>query len=104
MFLVYAGTVYGSGVYFSSEASESHIYTRLSNSSFSRERYMFVCKVLIGKITLGSSLMTVCPSGYDSTTNGSTIYVTYHDAQAYTEYLIVYKLYCETRKSFFRYI
>ncbi|CAF4161771.1 unnamed protein product, partial [Adineta steineri] len=45
------GTAYGLGVYFSSKASESHNYTKLSNSISMGERYMFVCKVLVGKTT-----------------------------------------------------
>ena len=52
---------------------------------------MFVAKVLIGNFTRGNSSMKVCPPGYDSTTNGSNIFVAYHDAQSYAEYLIIYK-------------
>ncbi len=52
---------------------------------------MFVVKVLIGNYTRGDYSMKVCPVGYDSTTNGSNIFVAYHDAQSYAEYLITYK-------------
>lgn len=31
------------------------------------------------------------PPGYDSTTDGNHIAVTYHDDQGYAEYLITYK-------------
>jgi hypothetical protein len=52
---------------------------------------MFVSRVLIGKTTLGNSLMKTRPLGFDSTTDQNHIFVTYHDAQAYAEYLITYK-------------
>jgi hypothetical protein len=52
---------------------------------------MFLAKVLIGETTVGNSSMKICPDGYDTTTNGSDIYVTYHDAQAFGQYLITYK-------------
>jgi hypothetical protein len=52
---------------------------------------MFVVKVLIGNSIYGNPSMKVCPEGYDSSTNGSNIFVTYHDAQSYAEYLITYK-------------
>ena len=35
--------------------------------------------------------MKTRPLGFDSTTDGNHIFVTYHDAQAYGEYLITYK-------------
>lgn len=52
---------------------------------------MFVSRVLIGNTCGGNSSMKSPPSGFDSTTDGSHIFVTYHDAQAYPEYLIVYQ-------------
>lgn len=55
------------------------------------EKRMFIARVLIGKPTLGNSSMKVPPLGYDSTTDGQHIFVTYHDAQAYGEYLITYQ-------------
>ncbi|CAF1037008.1 unnamed protein product [Didymodactylos carnosus] len=83
-----SGTVYGFGVYFSSNAAYSHNYT-LPNSN--GERCMFVSRVLIGKTTKGNSSMKTRPVGFDSTTDGNHIFVTYHDAQAVAEYLITYK-------------
>lgn len=82
------GVRYGHGVYFSSEASYSHSYTSVNIRG---ERCMFLAKVLIGRTTRGDSTMKVCPDGYDSTTDGSHIYVIYHDAQAFGQYLITYK-------------
>ena len=52
---------------------------------------MFIACVLIGKTTIGNSLMKTRPVGFDSTTDGDHIFVTYHDAQAYAEYLITYR-------------
>jgi hypothetical protein len=75
-------------VYFATDALYSDSYAKVNSS---RERCMFVVKVLIGKSIEGNSSMKVCPVGYDSTTNGSNIFVAYHDAQSYAEYLIIYK-------------
>lgn len=80
--------MFGFGVYFSPQASYSHMYTRPTATN---ERCMFYSRVLIGKTTTGNSKMKTCPVGFDSTGNGNSIYVTYHDAQAYAEYLIIYK-------------
>ncbi len=82
------GTVYGFGVYFSSNAVYSHGYT---STNANGERCMFVARVLIGKTTKGDTSMKTRPLGFDSTTDGNHITVTYHDAQAYAEYLIIYK-------------
>ena len=56
---------------------------------------MFRCRVLVGLITIGNSSMKVPPSmnngqQYDSTGDGSSIFVCYHDNQCYPEYLITY--------------
>lgn len=52
---------------------------------------MLVARVLVGKSTVGNSRMKVPPEGFDSTTDGDHIIVTYHDDQAYAEYLITYE-------------
>ena len=52
---------------------------------------MFVARVLVGKTTPGNRSMKTPPAGFDSTTDGRHIFVTYHDVQAYAEYLITYK-------------
>lgn len=75
-------------MYFATNADYSHSY---ATANLARERRMFVAKVLIGNSAQGNSSMKVCPAGYDSTTNGSNIFVVYHDAQSYAEYLITYK-------------
>lgn len=85
---IYIGTVYGVGVYFSSSAVYSHGYTKPNANG---ERCMFLARVLVGKTTKGNSSMKTRPLGFDSTTDGNHIFVTYHDAQAFAEYLITYK-------------
>ncbi|CAF1131909.1 unnamed protein product [Rotaria magnacalcarata] len=82
------GTLYGMGVYFSSNASFSHTYATPNSKG---ERCMFLVLVLVGKTTTGNSSMKICPPGFDTTTDGSHIYVTYHDSQAFGKYLITYK-------------
>ncbi|CAF1160141.1 unnamed protein product [Adineta steineri] len=82
------GTAYGVGVYFSSNTAYSHGYAHPNSKG---ERFMFIVRVLIGKTTAGNSSMKTRPVGFDSTTDGNHIFVTYHDAQAFAEYLIAYK-------------
>ncbi|CAF2574114.1 unnamed protein product [Rotaria sp. Silwood2] len=86
---VFAGVVYGVGVYFSTDASYSHGYTSVSPTT--HRRCMFLAKVLVGKAAPGNSKMRTPPAGYDSTTDNNHIFVTYHDDQAYAAYLITYK-------------
>ncbi|CAF4079400.1 unnamed protein product [Rotaria magnacalcarata] len=69
------GTVYGEGIYFSSNASYSHKYVSTN---------------FIGKTTKGNSSMNTALVEFDSTTDENYIFLTYHDAQAYGEYLITY--------------
>lgn len=52
---------------------------------------MFLVRVLVGKTEAGNSSMKTPSTGFDSTTDNQHIFVTYHDAQAYAEYLITYK-------------
>jgi len=52
--------------------------------------YFFLARVLVGKTTAGNQTTRVCPEGFD-TTGGGTVFVTYHDAQAYGEYLIAFR-------------
>jgi hypothetical protein len=54
------------------------------------DRIVFLARVLVGQTTAGDPSMRVCPPGFD-TTGGGTVFVTYHDAQAYGQYLIIYK-------------
>ncbi|CAF1230748.1 unnamed protein product [Adineta ricciae] len=83
------GIVYGQGAYFSAKANYSHNYATMTGST--GERYMFVADVLVGDTITGNSKMKTPPTGYDSTTDGDHIFVTYRDDQAYASYMIVYK-------------
>lgn len=56
-------------------------------------RYLFVCKVLVGRYTRGEATMKTCPPGYDSLVDNihsPEVFVTHHDAQVLPEYLIAY--------------
>jgi hypothetical protein len=53
---------------------------------------MFVARVLVGNTIKGNSSMKTRSVGYDSTTDGDHIFVTYHDAQTYAEYLIIFQI------------
>ncbi|CAF3834464.1 unnamed protein product [Rotaria sp. Silwood1] len=83
------GVVYGQGAYFSANAGYSHNYAKPNQSN--GERSMFVVNVIVGNTTQGNHLMKTPPEGFDSTTDGDHIFVTYRDDQAYAEYLIVYR-------------
>lgn len=83
------GVAYGCGVYFHSHASYSHAYAKVNPST--NERTIFLARVLIGKTTIGNQSMKTLPAGYDTTTDGQHIFVVYHDAGAYADYLITYK-------------
>jgi hypothetical protein len=52
---------------------------------------MLVCRVLVGQTCLGNRSMKICPTGYNSTTNGSDIYVVYSNQQILPVYRITYK-------------
>ena len=86
--LIFLGVSYGCGVYFHTDASYSHNYAKLGVSN---EFTMFLARVLVGKTTHGNSTMKTPPEGFDTTTDGQKIFVVYHDAGAYGEYLIRYK-------------
>jgi len=85
------GVALGCGVYFALESSTSVGYCR-SNSS-SGYKQMFQCRIVVGEATGGNSSMTTAPikpngEPYDSTTNGTNVFVCYNDNQCYPEYLI----------------
>lgn len=83
------GVVYGQGAYFSANAKYSHGFAPAN--TMNGERHMFVANVLVGDTIRGNKSMKTPPTGYDSTTDGDHIFVTYRDDQAYASYLIVYK-------------
>lgn len=100
----YAGknaTIYGHGVYFAVNASYS-AQSRYSLPDCNGLKYMYVARVLTGRYTVGNSTMKVPPEHsakdthdlYDSLVDNAqnpTIFVTFHDDQAYPDYLITFQ-------------
>jgi poly [ADP-ribose] polymerase 10/14/15 len=99
-------TMYGKGVYFARDASYS-AYPIYSIPDSKNHQYMLACKVIVGEYCPGirdaltpdirdPSTQTLYDSTIgllrDDTMADPSIYVTYHDAQAYPEYLIKFKL------------
>ncbi|XP_065184537.1 protein mono-ADP-ribosyltransferase PARP14-like isoform X2 [Sycon ciliatum] len=91
-------TKYGKGVYFARDASYSVSYSQASGGPIYQ---MFQVMVLAGDYAVGSqnllqpplrpnSQVDVLDSTVDNVGNPS-IYVTYHDSQAYPEYLITFQ-------------
>ena len=88
-------TVYGKGVYFARDARYS-AQPQYSTPDAHGHQHIFACRVVVGEYCLGAenALTPDVRSGhtlYDSTVNdlrSPSIFVTYHDAQAYPEFLI----------------
>jgi hypothetical protein len=88
---------YGRGVYFARDAAYSSHPTYASRDSNGVQR-MFMCRVVVGEYCLGTNgakvpdvLDPATNRLYDTTvdnTSNPSIYVTYHDAQCYPEYLL----------------
>ena len=95
-----AATAYGRGVYFARDASYSSQST-YSPSDANGCKYIYLARVLAGEFAVGNSSMIVPPqkdpqdqailfdSVVDNTSNPQ-IFVVFHDAQAYPEYLIIF--------------
>lgn len=91
---------WGKGVYFAKDASYSSS-TTYSKPNAQGIQHMFLCRVVVGEYTQGKQDALVPdarPGGghllYDSTVNDKkppSIFVTYHDAQAYPEYLVKFR-------------
>ena len=93
-------TYYGKGVYFARDASysSSKAYARPNAAGVQR---MFLCRVLAGEYCRGQKdvkapdvLDAATNRLYDTTVDNMSspgIFVTYHDAQVYPEYLIQFK-------------
>jgi poly [ADP-ribose] polymerase 10/14/15 len=103
-------TIYGKGVYFASSQAYSHDYTnlnlKLSKSPHGTRNklcgHIFVTRVLVGNVAVGNqntetkTLPKLADNftPVDTTVNNlhnPSIFVIYHDAQAYPEYLITYQ-------------
>ena len=91
-------TVYGKGVYFARDASYSATPT-YSRPNVQGIQHIFLCRVVVGEYCKGKTdaLTPDARQGhtlYDSTVDdvkSPSLYVTYHDAQAYPEYLVRFK-------------
>jgi hypothetical protein len=99
-------TVYGRGVYFARDTSYS-VYPSYSVPDTGGCQYIMACRVVVGEYCQGTS-DALCPDVRDLTTqslydttvgllSGDTltdpsIYVTYHDAQAYPEVSMIFGL------------
>ncbi|KAK3610878.1 hypothetical protein CHS0354_034339, partial [Potamilus streckersoni] len=93
------GVKYGQGVYFATTSRYSHGYANADNKGVQR---MYVARVLTGQFTQGDPNMRAPPVNpsfpknnvlYDSLVDDKanpTMYVIFHDSQAYPEYLIEY--------------
>uniref|UniRef100_A0A3B5ME99 Poly [ADP-ribose] polymerase n=1 Tax=Xiphophorus couchianus TaxID=32473 RepID=A0A3B5ME99_9TELE len=97
----YAGknaACYGNGSYFAvnSNYSAQDTYSRPNAKG---EKFMYLCKVLTGDYTLGQQTMIAPPTKgtlgiYDSVVDNTatpSMFVVFHDTQAYPEYLITFK-------------
>ncbi|XP_071133739.1 protein mono-ADP-ribosyltransferase PARP14-like [Mytilus edulis] len=92
-------TAYGDGVYFARDASYSVRDTYSVPDSNGNKR-MYLCKVLTGEYTIGGYGMRTPPLKskphivYDCVvddTSNPAMYIIFHDAQAYPEYMIMFK-------------
>ncbi|KAK2839529.1 hypothetical protein Q5P01_013269 [Channa striata] len=100
----YAGknaAYYGNGTYFAVNAKYSAQDT-YSKPNPNGEKFMYLCQVLVGDFTLGQQHMIVPPAKggtisverYDSVVDNvskPSMFVIFHDTQAYPEYLITFK-------------
>uniref|UniRef100_A0A3Q1EM86 Poly [ADP-ribose] polymerase n=1 Tax=Acanthochromis polyacanthus TaxID=80966 RepID=A0A3Q1EM86_9TELE len=99
----YAGknaACYGNGTYFAVSANYS-AHDTYSKPNQKGEKFMYLCRVLTGDFTVGQQNMIVPPSKgavsvqkYDSVVDkmvNPSMFVIFHDSQAYPEYLITFK-------------
>ncbi|KAI7813959.1 hypothetical protein IRJ41_005119 [Triplophysa rosa] len=87
------GTVYGVGTYFAVSASYSAnpLYSIPKSDG---TQLMFVARVLTGRYAQGQGTMKAPPENFDSVvdnTQDPTMFVVFHDCQAYPDYLITFK-------------
>ncbi|VDI82835.1 poly [ADP-ribose] polymerase 10/14/15 [Mytilus galloprovincialis] len=93
---------YGNGVYFAVNPTYS-AQTQYARPDPNGNKRMYMCKVLVGEFTKGQGGMKVPPPKpgaagghifYDSVVDNPecpSIFVIFHDTQAYPEYLIVFR-------------
>lgn len=85
--------MYGVGTYFAVNAiySADPLYSKPESDG---TQLMFVVRVLTGRYTQGENTMRTPPDNFDSVvdnTQNPTMFVVFHDCQAYPEYLITFK-------------
>lgn len=100
IFLCFSATCYGNGTYFAVGANYSASNT-YSPPNQNGEKCMYLCRVLTGDFTVGKQGMIVPPAKsaistqkYDSVVDrmaNPSMFVIFHDSQAYPEYLISFK-------------
>ncbi|CAC5408899.1 PARP10_14_15 [Mytilus coruscus] len=92
-------TAYGDGVYFATHANYSASNTYSVPDSSGNKR-MYLCKVLTGEYTYGNGGMRMAPTKtgthilYDCVVDNPanpSMFIIFHDAQAYPEYMIMFK-------------
>ncbi|KAJ1122404.1 hypothetical protein NDU88_000891 [Pleurodeles waltl] len=95
------GTTYGKGSYFALNASYAHQYSKSADKGL---RYMFLAKVLVGKMALGKPTYCRPPALWDSYALYDScvdhllnpkIFVVFDSCQCYPLFLIQYKLLSE---------
>ena len=101
MHVFYAAALFGKGVYFAVNSNYSALgkYAKVNKDG---HQMMFICRVLIGKYTLGNKSMKKAPTltkdsneVYDTLVDNvdkPTIFVAMSDGQAYPEYLVTFKI------------
>ena len=107
MSLLFKATKYGEGTYFALDASYS-ADDRYSTPDSSHNKFMLLCRVLVGRTVLGNESMHVLPKlpgndveTYDSSVNNlndPTIFIIYNDNSAYPDYLIKFTIPRNTQK------
>ena len=90
--LVYCvlGISYGKGVYFSRDSKYSIDFAIRVGS---KERCMYLAKVLTGKCTKGHTTYKVAPKGFDSVVDDPSsprVHVVFYDNQCYPQYLLYF--------------
>ena len=97
-----SAAVHGNGVYFAVDASYSARST-YSPPDFSRKRYMYLVRVLVGDYTVGRKGLLVPPNkqnhndpteAFDTVVDQNpnpAIFVTFYDWQCYPDYLITFQ-------------
>ena len=83
-------SAYGRGTYLASQASYSKEYSDVAHDGVS---HMFVCKLLVGKITKGRSNMIINTEDYDcavDNTDNPMIFVTPYNDGVIPEYIVAF--------------